>query len=277
VDLPRVLLVDDNESLLHVADKFLQREEPPFDVVTTVSPLEALQRLRTDQFDVVVSDYRMAEMDGLEILQTLRDEHNNIPFIMFTGQGREEVAMKALNLGANYYLMKGNDLRSTFGELAHYIRQLLEQQKAQQELRQSEEKFRDLIENIDEIVYIVDKEGHIAYSSPRIKSLLGYDPLEIMGRPISDFLHPEDRPKALKRIQRILNGQVTRSEHRILTKSGEVRWVTTSSKPIFEEGGFVGLRGIMTDITDRKQAEYSLFKHARVELPLSDCYDSRTS
>ncbi|MFQ5978619.1 MAG: PAS domain S-box protein [Candidatus Heimdallarchaeota archaeon] len=134
--MSRILLVDDSESLLRLADNFLRREEPFFDVVTTVSSREALQRLRKESFDAVVSDYRMHEMDGLELLQTLRDEQNNIPFIMLTGQGREEVAMEALNLGANYYLMKGDDFSTTFGELAHIIRQLVHHERTELELRE---------------------------------------------------------------------------------------------------------------------------------------------
>lgn len=136
MDLSRILLVDNSESLLRIADEFLSREEPLFDVATNVSSREALQRLRKDEFDVVVSDYRMPDIDGLELLQILRNEGNNIPFIMLTGQGREEVAMKALNLGANYYLMKGDNARTTFGELAHIIRQLVQYKRTELELRE---------------------------------------------------------------------------------------------------------------------------------------------
>ena len=127
-------------------------------------------------------------------------------------------------------------------------------------LRQSEEKYRDLVENISEIIYSLDEKGVFTYVSPAVKHLGGYDPSEIMCRSFSEFIFEEDLPAVIERIQKILGGSAESLEFRAYTKSREVRWLQGSSRPIFKEGNIVGLRGVLTDINKRKQAEEALRK-----------------
>lgn len=95
-----VLCVDDEPDILEQAKIFLEKEVDGLDVETATSAGEALNLLEEKDFDAVVSDYRMPEMDGLEFLEVVREERDSdIPFTIFTGKGREEVAMEALNLG----------------------------------------------------------------------------------------------------------------------------------------------------------------------------------
>ncbi|MFQ5981393.1 MAG: PAS domain S-box protein, partial [Candidatus Heimdallarchaeota archaeon] len=137
----RVLLVDDDAILLKVAKHYLTRKNPSFTIATVTSAAEAQQRLNKEFFDVIVSDYRMPDIDGLAFLKALRDDGSTIPFVIFTGQGREEVAIQALNLGADYYLMKGAEAESTFGELAHIIRQLVQRRRTEQALSESQRRL----------------------------------------------------------------------------------------------------------------------------------------
>ncbi len=122
---PRILLVDDDELFLELAMMELKSHAEHFSVQTTKSTSEALRLLERGEYDAVVSDHKMQGMDGLQFLEKLRRNDIETPFIMVTGQGREEVAMRALNLGADSYLMKGANARSMFGELAHIIRRVL--------------------------------------------------------------------------------------------------------------------------------------------------------
>ena len=112
-------------SLLVIVQEFLTREKSTFELITTTSTQEDLQRLKDEPFDAVVADYRMPKIDGLELLKTLHDEGNSISFIIFTCQGREEMAMRALNLGTDYYLMEGDDPKSLNGELLHIINRVV--------------------------------------------------------------------------------------------------------------------------------------------------------
>lgn len=110
-----VLLVDDEPNLLKQASLVLEKEDQ-LNIRTTTSAQEALELMENNDFDVIISDYKMPEIDGLEFLEIIRTEKKeNIPFIIFTGRGREEIAMKALNLGANRYIQKGGDPKSQYG------------------------------------------------------------------------------------------------------------------------------------------------------------------
>ncbi|MFW6196616.1 MAG: response regulator, partial [Thermoplasmatota archaeon] len=120
----RVLHVDDERAILDQAKIFLERGEKKLDVITALTPKKALELLKKENFDVIVSDYQMPDMDGLEFLKEVREKReSDIPFIIFTGKGREEVAMEALNLGADRYLQKGGDPKAQFGVLAQAIAQ----------------------------------------------------------------------------------------------------------------------------------------------------------
>jgi DNA-binding response OmpR family regulator len=137
--MPRILLVDDDPEFLGITKEFLLQEEPALDILTTPNPSKALEITRTQSLDAIVSDYQMPEMDGLQLLAQIRTDGNFLPFIMFTGRGREEVAIKALNLGANRYLKKEVGGAELFAELAHTLNSLIQ-------YRASEEKYRALFD-----------------------------------------------------------------------------------------------------------------------------------
>lgn len=88
-----------------------------FTVDTTTSAEEALEGVRENEYLAIVADYQMPVMDGIELLKRIRASGNRIPFILFTGRGREEIAIDALNNGADLYLQKGGDPRAQFTEL----------------------------------------------------------------------------------------------------------------------------------------------------------------
>ncbi|MFX0114848.1 MAG: response regulator [Candidatus Hodarchaeota archaeon] len=123
--MTRVLFVDDDEDFLALARQFIAREDPAIHIVTSTSAQQALQQLTKEQFDVIVADYQMPGINGLELLERLRMDGNSIPFIIFTGRGREDVAIQALNLGADRYLKKGDELRSLFAELSNFISKVI--------------------------------------------------------------------------------------------------------------------------------------------------------
>lgn len=117
----RVLLVDDEPDILEQAEIFLRRENDYFEIETTTSPEQALSYIEGDNFDAVVSDYQMPGKDGLELLKEVRSKGADAPFIIFTGRGREAVAMRALNLGADHYLQKSGEPSTQYKVLSHMI------------------------------------------------------------------------------------------------------------------------------------------------------------
>jgi len=126
---------------------------------------------------------------------------------------------------------------------------------AEKALQESEEKYRDLVENINEVVYRVDNKGLLTYVSPSIKSFIEYTPDEVVGKDFIKFFHEEDIPQLMKNFQELLSGSSIDSEYRIFTKSGKIRWMHTSSRPIFNNNIVTGVQGIISDITERRKAE----------------------
>ena len=128
-----VLYVDDEPGLLDIARIFLEKSGD-FKVETSTSAQIALDNPGIRACDAIVSDYQMPDMNGIAFLKIVRERFGDIPFILFTGRGREEVVIDAINNGADFYLQKGGDPKAQFAELAHKIRQAVKTRRAEDEL-----------------------------------------------------------------------------------------------------------------------------------------------
>lgn len=130
----RALYVDDEKVLLDLGKRFLERSGTiTLDIAG--SARDAIQKLKDGLYDVIVSDYQMPVMDGIAFLKYLQGKCDDIPFILFTGKGREEVAIEALNNGAEFYIQKGGDPLSQFVELEHKIKQAVARRRSEQKVR----------------------------------------------------------------------------------------------------------------------------------------------
>jgi PAS domain S-box-containing protein len=132
---------------------------------------------------------------------------------------------------------------------------ITERKLMEKELRESEERYRDLIENVNDVLYVFDDKGTFNYVSSPVQTMLGYSPSELVGRNLDEFVYPADQPYVKDQFQKVLSGQVEPSEYRILNKAGEICWVRASSRAIIKEDTILGLRGLLTDISQRKKAE----------------------
>lgn len=103
----RILHVDDEPDFAEMTATFLEREDDRFDVEIATSPNEGLNHLKLESFDCIVSDYNMPTRDGIEFLKDVRDDHPDLPFILYTGKGSEEIASDAISAGVTDYLQKG--------------------------------------------------------------------------------------------------------------------------------------------------------------------------
>ncbi|NMB80169.1 MAG: PAS domain S-box protein, partial [Methanomicrobiales archaeon] len=247
-----ILYVDDETTLLEVTRVYLERTSE-FSVQTCKSAKEALTLLETTSFDAIVSDYQMPVMDGLIFLKRIREAKNPIPFILFTGKGREEVAIEALNSGADFYLQKGGEPKSQFAELTSKIRQAVQRRNAESALAASEEKYRELVENINDILFTLAADGTITYVSPQV-SQFGYTAEEVVGKSYRALALPEDGARMEEAFSGILSGSVRTAEFRIHDAGGMIRYVRTSSRPVVLDGQPVIIQGTLTDITEQVTA-----------------------
>jgi len=222
-----VLYVDDEPALLDVASHFLERSGQ-LSITTLGSAQKALDLLKKQSFDVIVSDYQMPAMDGIEFLKEIRQHFDGIPFILFTGKGREEVVIEALNSGADSYIQKGSDTKAQFAELEQKIRVHTEHRQAQLALSESEKKYRELVENAQECIYIIQDEKFVFYNPKFAECLMSYGYLcdEFSSLSFLSFIHPDDqavmRDRYFRRITR--DEKFSRYPFRALNRSGEIRW-----------------------------------------------------
>lgn len=135
-----ILYVDDEPDLLLLGKTFLEATGG-FTIDTRLSAKEGLEALRTNRYDAVISDFQMPDMDGLVFLRQVRREFGAIPFILFTGRGREDVVISAINNGVDFYLQKGGEVKAQFAELAHKISMAIDRKRAIDEQAASEKQF----------------------------------------------------------------------------------------------------------------------------------------
>jgi len=214
-------------------------------------------------FDIILADYSLPSYDGFSALAVARERCPDLPFIFVSGKMGEDIAVESLKNGATDYILKGKLLR-----LVPSVRRalkeaefIIERKQKENALRESEEKYRDLVENINDIIFLTDVKGTITYISPQVHSVLGYTQSEFVGRPFSEVIYPEDLPFIEEQFQKRLSGIVEPAEYRLINKSGGVIWIRSSSRPMFRENKIMGLRGVFTDISKRKEAEEQLKKN----------------
>jgi PAS domain S-box-containing protein len=135
------------------------------------------------------------------------------------------------------------------------LRDITRFREMERELRESEERYRYLIENLNDVVFTLDTQGILSYISPAVERISNYNTAELIGQPFMRFIHPEDLPGLLESFQKTLGGHIEPYEFRIIDKEGSLIDVHTSSRPFQENGQTVGLIGVMTEITERKQAD----------------------
>jgi PAS domain S-box-containing protein len=252
--LIRVLHVDDEFDLLKVAKQCLELQGP-FQVDTASSVEEALAKLEKEQYDAVVSDYQMPEKDGLEFLEMLRKNGNTIPFIIFTGKGREEVALRAWSLGGDHYVNKTGDPETVYCELAHCLRTSVEKHVAKARAEETIEKFEGLFRHNPEVAVYLDVSFKIVDVNPRFCQLFGYSAEEVKGRNINDVIVPEGMREEAEGLDKdAKNGYASHDTVR-KRKDGSLVHVSISAAPVTFENKLLGYVGIYKDITELKRAQ----------------------
>jgi len=187
----RVLYVDDESALLKIVKTFLELSGQIL-VDTSISVSDAREKLETQPYDAILSDYDMPEMDGIEFLRYIRLRFGELPFILFTGKGREEVVINALNSGADFYLQKGGEPKSQFVELEHKIRQAVEQNRIKDELLRSEQRYRNVVEDQTEFICRFLPDGTHIFVNEAYCRYFGKDRDEIIGRKFCPEIPSED-------------------------------------------------------------------------------------
>ncbi|OUJ18397.1 Signal transduction histidine kinase containing REC and PAS domain [Methanonatronarchaeum thermophilum] len=232
-----VLVVDDEPSFLKLTEVFLDQVDRWLEVDGVLSSYEALELF--SDYDCLVSDYQMPGLDGIELLEKIRNEfESDIPFIMFTGKGREEIAMEALNIGADRYIQKGGDPKTQFHELAHSIVSTTKERRMEKKYKQEKRRAEKYFETAQVIMVVIDLDGEIIQANQKTCQLLGYTKEELVGKDwISNFVPERNRQQARETHQHFLKtGEKNFAEKSpVITRSGEERIISWHNSTIENE------------------------------------------
>jgi diguanylate cyclase (GGDEF)-like protein/PAS domain S-box-containing protein len=269
-----VLMVEDFEGDVELVKRTLKAAFGEIELhwVQTKATLEAA--LNAKHWDVVISDYGLPGFSGMEALRLVKANQPELPFILVTGTIGEETAVRALKAGVDDYVLKGNlaRLSSVVRRQLREADERLNRKRSEQALSESEERFRQLAENLDAIFYLTDLENtHTYYLSPAYERIWGHPVESVYANPRSwiDTIHPEDRNAVVERWPLAAAGAVTK-QYRIVRPDGEVRWIRTRAFPVRDNTGTpYRIAGIVEDETGRKAAEDKIARLNRVYAVLS--------
>lgn len=268
-----VLYVDDERDLCEISRIFLERGGE-FKVATAISAQEAIDLLHLTSYDVIISDYSMPGMDGIAFLKAVRERFGDLPFILFSGRGREEVVIEAINNGVDFYIQKGGDPKSQFAELRHKIRQAARKKQAERFLRESERRLTDIINFLPDATFAIDKKGGVIAWNHAIEDMTGVPAHEMLGkgdyaysipfygstRPILiDLLDESDDRFSHLYTNISRNGTSLMAETALATPKGRSISILARACPLCNENGEVtGAIESIRDITESKKTENSL-------------------
>lgn len=179
LDEIRVLHVDDDPDLTELTKTFLERIDDDLSVVAETSVVTALDRLRDGEFDCIVSDYDMPNTNGLEFLEIVREQHPDLPFILFTGKGSEELASEAISAGVTDYMQKQPGTEQ-YEMLANRVRNAAERYRTQRRFWDALSWYRRLVEQSLAGVFIV-QDGVIVYVNEHFTEIFGHSQRELIG------------------------------------------------------------------------------------------------
>ena len=171
-----VLHIEDDGSFAELVSTFLERQRDYFAVETETDPQATLERLDDADVDCVVCDYDMPEMDGLAVLEQVREAYPDLPFVLFTGKGSEEIASEAISKGVTEYLQKGGGTEQ-YEVLANRIEQAVARYRAEQQVTRG---FH-AIETSHDGISLLNEDGEFIYVNEAYADITGYDREELLG------------------------------------------------------------------------------------------------
>lgn len=259
-DTISILYVDDDPAFVELAATVLEDEHERFAVHTAERVRNARERLDADAVDCIVCDYEIPDENGLQFLRSVREDHPDLPFILYTGTGSEEVASEAISAGVTDYLQKQAGT-SQYTALANRIANAVDQYRAEQVVEATDRKLHQLAEKSDDVLFMFDADwGETLFINSAYQEVFGGSIAELEGdsRSFLQYVHPEDRSTVRRTMRAVSAGTPEEIEFRIVASDGDVRLVHAEAKPIRDDGTVTRIVGIIRNITERTRRERAI-------------------
>ncbi len=256
----KILIIEDLASDVILLKHEIRRSGIDFTDQVVETREDFLESLRSFSPDIILSDYSLPRFDGMKALRIRNEKAPDLPFILVTGSTNEEIAVECMKAGANDYLIKDklNRIGYAINTALASARQVEKRKETEKALKESENKYRTIFENIQDVFYQVDQNGIIREISPSIFRYSGYTREELIGKPVEEvYLDISDRDKLMEVIRE--KGEAADYDIQLKTKDGKIRWASLNIHAQFDNQGIpIGIEGSLRDITSRKQIEVSL-------------------
>ena len=258
-DSIRILHVEDDHDFADLTSTFLKREDERFTVTNAFDPNEARNCLNDESFDCVVSDYDMPGQSGLSFLESIRSAYPDLPFILFTGKGSEEVASDAISAGVTDYLQKESGAEQ-YELLANRITTAVEQYRTERELERQNDLFAKAQDLASVGAWEYDRESDRSYTTDEVLRIHGTSTDSQLSPTESiQHYHPDDRDTIREAFETAASeGTSYDLVLRLITEDGDQRWVRTRGEPQYEGSEITRIRGTLQDITEQKRREQDL-------------------
>ncbi|HUI29263.1 MAG TPA: PAS domain S-box protein [Candidatus Acidoferrales bacterium] len=254
----KVLYLDDSPQDAEIISQLLAKAEFDISMDCAKTKKEYVSMLRSQKYDVILSDFKLPGFDAFGALQLCADICPHVPFICVSGSIGEEIAIDLIKQGAVDYVLKDRLTR-----LSLAVKRAIDEAKEKESRRHAEERLHlsdKIMERVNSLILIADANGWITYASPSVKTILGYEAEEILGNGwwLLTRRDSQGQEEARMQVARAASGEIAVHENpyetELRSKNGEVRWILwQDARGIDKE-----LIGVGQDITRRKRAEADL-------------------
>lgn len=249
-----VLVVDDEKEIAETTSLMLSHHQENIETTVETNPTVVLDILNEQDIDCVVCDYDMPDMDGLEVLKQIREHYPDLPFILFTGRGSEEIASQAISAGVTDYLQKKGH-SDQFTVLSNRVMNAIGKYRAEQTLSDIQQ-FQKLVEYATDVISVVDQNGKFRFVTPSSNRILGYEPAEMLGNAGFEYVHEDDRMAVMESFATAVENpeQIVTEKFRFDHPDGWI-WIESRARNMVEDPDIGGLVIYSRDITELEQRE----------------------
>ena len=265
---PRILLVEDIPADAELIARELRRAGVGGTLQRVDARADYLRTLHEFAPDLIIADHSLPSFSASEAVEMAQREGAGVPVIIVTGSLDEETAADYIKAGAADYIVKSHleRLGPAVLRALDLNRARAEQARAQEQLRQSEARYRTLVDGVRDVIFALAPDGTIASLNPAFETITGFPRDEWLGRPFEQLVHSDDLPLALELLSSVARGEPRPvNQFRIRTRKGDYRVGEFAATPQYREGQLAGILGICRDVTERLSLEQQLRQAQKME------------